>query len=83
MTDQERALIGEHVFMEALGGYIECSCGWPSQEQFMSDEPTAFHVVELVLRSRTPGSCDAPPSQSDATPPQPSPKQAHRQSDSN
>lgn len=46
-----------HVPMEAVGGYIECSCGWPSKAQYEAGEHFAVHVIAALgveddLRSR-------------------------------
>lgn len=38
-------MMREHEPMEATGGYIECSCGWPSKEQWDAGEPYARHVM--------------------------------------
>lgn len=38
-------VLDQHVFGEAVGGYVECSCGWPSHEEWNADEHEVVHVI--------------------------------------
>lgn len=40
-------ILNRHKFMEAPGGYIECSCGWPDRGQ--CDEHEVEHVVRELI----------------------------------
>lgn len=38
-----------HGLMEATGGYIECTCGWPTREQWEAGEHAAVHIATDAL----------------------------------
>lgn len=46
-------VLSQHVPEEAIGGYIECSCGWPTREQFEAGEHFAVHVIEALVAGAT------------------------------
>lgn len=49
LTDEMRAVLAQHEFMEAVGGYTECSCGWPSKEEYDAGGHEMEHVLELLI----------------------------------
>ena len=42
------SLADEHVPMEAVGGYIECSCAWPTKAQWEAGESFVDHIEALT-----------------------------------
>lgn len=46
MTDNKETILVRHNLAEAVGGYIECSCGWPSRQQYDSSEHEVLHIIE-------------------------------------
>lgn len=47
MTEEE--VLARHVFREAVGGYIECSCGWPNKKQWSDGEYEVMHVIDDLI----------------------------------
>lgn len=39
------AVLDNHVLGVVVGGYIECSCGWPNREQWEADEHPVVHII--------------------------------------
>ena len=39
----------EHEPFEAVGGYIECTCGWPTREQYAAGERYADHILAGLI----------------------------------
>lgn len=48
MSDPVAAELERHDFGEAVGGYTECSCGWPSGRAEYEAEPHAAHVARAI-----------------------------------
>lgn len=44
----DEAVLRQHEPMEAVGGYIECSCGWPSRQQYDKGEHFAVHIINAL-----------------------------------
>lgn len=51
VDDAVKALAAEHSLGEAIGGYMECSCGWPSREQWEAGESEAVHLARATWRT--------------------------------
>lgn len=47
---KSESILEDHVFMEAVGGYIECGCGWPTRQQYLDGEHESVHVI-VALRA--------------------------------
>ena len=48
MTPEQEAILDEHEPGESAGGFIECSCGWPTREQFEAGEHFVVHVLRAL-----------------------------------
>lgn len=41
---EQVGILEGHLLGEAMGGYIDCSCGWPTKEQYQDGEHPALHL---------------------------------------
>lgn len=48
MTGAAGKVLDRHEPGEAAGGFIECSCGWPTRDQFEAGERFTVHVVRAL-----------------------------------
>ena len=62
----EKDVLDRHNFGEAVGGYTDCMCGWPTREQWEAGENPVSHVIAelceagVLTRVIPPGSPAAP-----------------------